>query len=120
MNKKICSNALLCLTSFLFLLLILLFVDAGISIYQLNNTTVDTSNDILPCGSILGIITANFAIWGGCLLFGFAISSVGFFSSLINTKIATNPLLAKISTVYLYVFSAVLILIVISSIIIII
>ena len=64
---------LLCLILLSFLLLLLLFVDAGISIYQINNTEPDFSNDTLPGASIIGLTVAALATWGGFLIFGFII-----------------------------------------------
>ena len=79
MNKKLWSIVLLCLILLSFLVLILLFVDAGMSIYKINNTETDFSNDTLPGASIIGLTVAALATWGGFLIFGFIISAVGFF-----------------------------------------
>jgi len=92
-----------------FLLLLVLFVGTGISIYQINNSSLDYSNDMLPGASVLGFFFVTFSLWVGFLFIGFIIASIGFFSSLINAKIATKPLVAKVSSVFLYVYSVVLV-----------
>ncbi len=110
--KKICSVTLLCLTIVSFLLLVLLLVDTGISVYQLENMEIDSSNDTFPLESVVGLTVSAFAIWGGCLFFGLVFVSIGFFSSLINKKIAANQLISRVSTAFLYVNSVSLLLVI--------
>lgn len=112
MNKKVWSIILLCLTVISFLLTVVIFVNMGISIYELENSEIDSSNDMLPGASIIGMVFATFAIWGGFVIFGGIIASIGFFSSLINTKISPNPIINRISKVFLYFYSVILILII--------
>ncbi len=112
MNKKVWSIILLCLTVISFLLTVVIFVNMGISIYELENSEIDSSNDMLPGASIIGMVFVAFAIWGGFVIFGGIIASIGFFSSLINTKISPNPIINRISKVFLYFYSVILILII--------
>ena len=112
MNKKAWSVILLCLTAISFLLTVVIFVNTGISIFELENTRVDSSNDMLPGASIVGAAFAIIGIWGGFVLLGGFVASIGFLSSLINTKIASNPIIKRISVVTLYAYSVILILLI--------
>lgn len=108
MNKKSLSIMLLCLITICFILTIMLCVDTGISAYELKNTEIDTMNDKLPGGSIIGMMVASFAIWGGFLFLEVFLATVGFVSSAINKKIAPNSAVKTISTVFLYLYSVIL------------
>ncbi len=109
MNKKVRSIILTCLILLSFLLLIWISIDTGISIYRIKNTPIDSSNDTLPGASIIGFVISNLAIWVGWIFYSFFIASIGFLSSLINIKIAQNPLIVKMSNVFLYIFFVVII-----------
>ena len=112
MNKKVWSVVLLCFIAISFLLTVVLFVNTGISLYELANMKPDQSNDPLPGGSVLGAAFAALSIWIGFVSLGGLAASVGFVSSIINTKIASNPVINRISLVSLYVNSVILILLI--------
>ncbi len=54
--------------------------------YKLKNIGGDTRSESMPGRNVIG----NFSVYGGFVFFGFIISAVGFFSSLINIKISQN------------------------------
>ncbi len=111
MNKKVLSTILLCLILLSFIFTIVIFVNTGISLYQLKNTEIDTSNDILPGASVIGVAFAFIGLWGGFILISGITSSIGFVCSLVNTKITQNMIIHRISKAFLYFYSVVLILI---------
>ena len=111
MNKKVWSIILLCLILLSFIFTIVIFVNTGISLYQLKNTEIDTSNDILPGASVIGVAFAFIGLWGGFILISGITSSIGFVCSLVNTKITQNMIIHRISKAFLYFYSVVLILI---------
>ncbi len=111
MSKKAVSIILLCIALISFILMLILFVNTGISIYELNNAEIDSSREQLPLVSPLAVAFASISMWIGFIVFGGAISSVGGVCSLINIKIAENKLINRISKVFLYIYASVLVLI---------
>ena len=111
MNKRVWSIILLCLIFVLFIFTVTVFVNTGISLYQLKSTEIDTSNDKLPLSSILGTVFTSIGLSTGFVFIGGIISSLGFLCSLINTKIAQSMIINRISKVSLRFYSVVLILI---------
>ena len=109
MNKKAWSIILLCLSIVLFISTIAMLVNTGISLYQLNNSKIDTSNDELPGASIVGIAFASIGLWIGFIFIGGMVSSIGFLCSLINTKMAENMIINLISKAFLFFYSVVFI-----------
>lgn len=110
MNKRVWSMILLCLIFVSFVLAVVLFVNTGISLYQLENTEIDTSNDKLPGASIIGVAFGSIGLWFGLIFMGGIISSIGFLCSLVNTKITQNMIINRISKVFLYFYAVLLIL----------
>ena len=111
MNKRVWSIILLCLIIVLFIFTVVVFVNTGISLYQLENAEIDTSNDELPGASIIGVVFTSIALWIGFIFIAGMVSSIGFLCSLVNTKIAQNIIINRISKAFLYVYSVILILI---------
>jgi len=111
MNKRVWSIILLCLIIVLFIFTVVLFVNMGISLHQFENAKIDTSSDKLPGASIIGVVFTSITLWIGFVFVGGMVSSVGFIFSLINTKIAQNMIINRISKAFLYTYSVVLILI---------
>ena len=111
MNKKVLSIILLCLTLLSFIFALAIFIDTGISLNRLENTEIDTSKDILPGVSIIGVIIASSVIWLELFLFGGIASSIGFACSLVNAKISQNIIIRRISKAFLCFYSVVLVLI---------
>ncbi len=111
MNKNTYSMILLCMIAVSFLLTVIMFVNTGIAVYKLETIELDQSNDRLPLASLLGAAFTALAVWGGFIFIEGAISSVGFFCALINTKIAQNIIIQRISKAFLCFYSAILILI---------
>ena len=109
MNKKVWSIILLCLSIVLFISTIAMLVNTGISLYQLDNSKIDTPNDELPGASIVGIAFASIELWIGFIFVGGMVSSIGFLCSLINIKIAENMIINRISKAFLFFYSVVLI-----------
>ncbi len=108
MNKTILSRLLLCVIFVSFCLTLILCIDTGIFLYQMNHYESDTPNS-LPGASIIGVLVSSLVVGGGFLFLEFIIASVGFFSALINRKIASNAVVNRISTVFLSVYSVILI-----------
>ena len=106
MNKKIWSIILLCVTIALFIFTAVILYN---TFYELNNA-IDTS-EVSGVSAIIGAAVASVAFLIGFVFLGGGVSSVGFICSLINTKIAENTVIKRISKVFLCFFSAVLILI---------
>ncbi len=111
MNKRVWSIILLCLIFVLFIFTVTVFVNTGISLYQLESAEIDTSNDKLPGASVIGAAFASVGLSTGFVFVGGIISSIGFVCSLINTKIAQSMIINRISKISLYFYSVVLILI---------
>jgi hypothetical protein len=109
MNKKAWSILLLCLSIVLFISTIAMLVNTVISLYKLDNSKIDTSNDALPGASIVGIAFASIGLWIGFIFIGGMVSSIGFLCSLINTKIAENMIINLISKAFLFFYSVVFI-----------
>ena len=112
MNKKVWSVILLCFIAVSFLLTVVIFVNTGLSLYKLANMKVDSSNDPLPGASVLGVALTSLSIWIGLFSLGGFAASVGFVSSIIDTKIAPDPIIKRISLVSLCVNSGILILLI--------
>ena len=112
MNKKNWSYILLCLIAISFLLMIILCVNTGMTLYGLENNKIDSSNEVLPGASIIGLAMTWSAVWAGFLFFGFGASSLGFISSLACRKISTKSWVKKISSGFLFFYSVVLIIII--------
>ena len=110
MNKRVWSMILLCLIFVSFVFAVVLFVNTGISLYQLENAEIDTSNDKLPGASIIGVAFASIGLWLGLIFVSGIISSIGFVCSLVNTKITQNIIINRISKVFLYFYAVLLIL----------
>ena len=100
MNKRVWSMIFLCLIIAAFISTIVVFVNTGISLYQVKNTEIDTSNDMLPGTSIIGVVFATIGLWIGFIFIGGIISSIGFLCSLINFKIAEDMIIKRISKAF--------------------
>ena len=111
MNKRVCSIILLCLIIISFIFTVGVFVNTGISIYQLDNSEIDISNDKLPGASILGVAFVYVSLLLGLVIAGGIGSSIGFLCSLINVKISQNMIISRISKVFLCFYSIVLLLV---------
>ena len=111
MNKKVLSTILLCLVLLSFIFTIVIFVNTGISLYQLENSEIDTTNDKLPGASVIAVAFAYIGLWIGSILTSGITSSIGFMCSLVNTKITQNMIIHRISKAFLYFYSVVLVLI---------
>ncbi len=109
MDKKAGSIILLCVIIVSFIFTAVILVNTGISFYEFDNATIDTSNDKLPGASIVGAVVTSIALWIGFIFLGGGCASVGFICSLVNTKIAENTVIGRISKAFLYFYSAVLI-----------
>ena len=110
MKKKIWSIVLLCLILTVFLLVVDIGI-SGVSIVQSENTEIDTSNDNFPLSSLVAGTLSFFLNYALVFIIGM-ISAFGFFCSRINMKIAQNAIIRRISTAFLYVYSVVLIVVV--------
>ena len=108
MNKNRLSAALLCVCIICIVLSVSLCIDTGIALNKIKTSEVDASNDSLPLSSVLEGLIASLSVWGGFLIFEFMIASAGFFSSLLNLKLASSPAVKKFSYVSLGVFSVLL------------
>lgn len=108
MNRNRLSAALLCVCIICIVLSVSLCIDTGIAFHKIKTAEVDASNDSLPLSSVLEGLIASLSVWGGFLIFEFMIASAGFFSSLLNLKLASSPAVKKISYVSLGVFSVLL------------
>lgn len=106
MNKKIWSIILLCVTIALFIFTVVILYN---TFYELNNA-IDTS-EVSGVSAIIGVAVISLGLLIGFVFLGGGVSSVGFICSLINTKIAENTVIKRISKAFLCFFSAVLILI---------
>ena len=111
MNKRVWAMILLCLIFVAFISTIVVFVNTGISLYQVKNTEIDTSNDMLPGASIIGAVFATIGLWIGFIFIGGIISSIGFLCSLINFKISEDMIIKRISKVFSYFYLVILTLI---------
>lgn len=108
MNRNRLSAALLCVCVICIVLSVSLCIDTGIALNNIKTAEVDASNDSLPLSSVLERLIASLSVWGGFLIFEFMIAAAGFFSSLLNLKLASSPAVKKISYVTLGVFSVLL------------
>ena len=108
MNKRVWSMILLCLILVAFISTIVVFVNTGISLYQVENTEIDTSNDMLPGASIIGVVVATIGLWIGFIFIGGIISSIGFLCSLINFKISEDMIIKRISKAFTYFYLVIL------------
>ena len=108
MNKRVWSMILLCLIFVAFISTIVVFVNTGISLYQVKNTEIDTSNDMLPGASIIGVVFATIGLWIGFIFIGGIISSIGFLCSLINFKISEDMIIKRISKAFSYFYLVIL------------
>ncbi len=111
MNKKVWSIILLCLILLSFVFTIISFVHTGISLYQLENTEVDTSSEIYPGTTAIGIALVFTGLFIAFISINGITSLIGFVCSLVNVKISQNTIIRKISKVSLWFYSALLILI---------
>ena len=111
MNKRVWSMILLCLIFAAFISTIVVFVNTGISLYQVKNTEIDTSNDMLSGASIIGAVFATIGLWIGFIFIGSIISSIGFLCSLINFKISEDMIIKRISKAFSYFYLVILTLI---------
>lgn len=109
MNKKIWSYILLGLIAISFLLTVLLFVGTGVTVYELDHVKESSEGAKDPI-VFLGAAFTVLGVWGGFVLLGGSVASVGFISSLANIKISSNTAIRRISFAALYLFSAVVIL----------
>ena len=108
MKKNAWSIVLLCLILIAFLLVVDIGISVGVSIVQSENTEIDTSNDNFPLSSLVAGTLSFFLNYALVFIIGM-ISAFGFFCSRINMKIAQNAIIRRISTVFLYVYSVLLI-----------
>ena len=108
MNKRVWSMILLCLIFVAFISTIVVFVNTGISLYQVKNTEIDTSNDMLPGASIIGVVFATIGLWIGFIFIGSIISSIGVLCSLINFKISEDMIIKRISKAFSYFYLVIL------------
>ena len=108
MNKRVWSMILLCLIFVAFISTIVVFVNTGISLYQVKNTEIDTSNDMLPGASSIGAVFATIVLWIGFIFIGGIISSIGFLCSLINFKISEDMIIKRISKAFSYFYLVIL------------
>ena len=106
MNKKAWSVILLCACA---ILAVALFINVGVSVYQLETFEVDDSNDMLPGASLVGAFIVVTSIWSWIILTGGIISAIGFFCSMINIKIAENMAVLKASKGFLYFYFTMLV-----------
>lgn len=111
MNKRLWSIILLCLITALFIFTVIVFVNTGISLYRLENAEIDSSNDILPGASIIGVAFTSITLWIGFIVIVGMVSSIGILCSLANTRIAQNTIINRISKAFLYFYSVLLVLI---------
>ena len=108
MRKKVFSIFLLCILFILLIPLIRLFVTLGVTLFQAENMEIDTTKENLPGASILVLLYTAFALLFGSIFVGGTTSSIGFFCSLINIKIAPNNVIRRISKAFLVFYSIVL------------
>ena len=112
MTKKTWSMILLCASAVIFLLVVALCIYMATTLFALKNSPVDTSAGSFPGASVLAVILAELSVWGGFLLFGFALSSTGWIFSLINIKIAESKTIKAVSIGFTCFYSAVMLLVV--------
>lgn len=105
MNKNAWSRVLLCITVIFFVLIMLISVETGISLYELQNIEASSKNDIIDSAF------AAFLIWTGFIIYGGAFAFSGALCSLMSNKIATNPIIKRITRYFLFLYSAILLLI---------
>ena len=98
MNKKNWSIILLCLIILCFVLTVGAFVYTGFTLHSID------LNAESP-GKVLAELFATAFIWLGALIVSGGLCAVGFICSLINVKIAQNPVIRKTSKVFLGVHS---------------
>lgn len=111
MNKKVLSRVLLGLIVISFIALAVIFVNTGISLLQVENTPIDTSNDKFPCASIIGASVVYVGLWIGFVITSGITSSIGLVCSFVNVKITRNSIIHRISKAFLYFYFVVLLLI---------
>ena len=112
MTKKTWSRILLCASAVILLLVLVLCVCAANTLCALKNAPIDASAGNFPGASVLAVILAELSVWGGLLLFGFALSSTGWIFSLINIKIAESKKIKAVSIGFTCFYSAVMLLVV--------
>ncbi len=121
MNKKVCSIILLCLIFILFIFTIVISINSGVSLYRFKNVDIERLNDKLPPSAFTFVgIFATFGLWIGFVFIVGTASVVGFLCSLINIKIAQNIIIRRMSKVFVYLYSAIFILLFMSVLVIII
>ena len=106
MNKNTKSIILLCITVIFFALIMVISVDAGISLYELQNKEVSSKDDMINSSFTALLVCTGFILYGGVFAF------LGIVCSLISNKIATNPIIKRITGCFLFIHSAVLLLVV--------
>ena len=111
MNKKVLSKILLCFIFLTLISMVVIFINTGISLYQLENTEIDTSNDIFPGASVIGAVFSSIGLWLGFVIISGITSSIGLVCSFVNEKITRNSIIHRISKAFLYFYFVVLLLI---------
>ena len=111
MNKKVLSKILLCFIFLTLISMVVIFINTGISLYQLENTEIDTSNDIFPGASVIGAVFSSIGLWLGFVIISGITSSIGLVCSFVNVKITRNSIIHRISKAFLYFYFVVLLLI---------
>ena len=111
MKKNTWSIVLLCCILLASLLVVDISISVGISLYRSENAEIDTSSDALPLASLVSG-TVSFLLDYALVFIVGMISAFGFFCSRISMKITQSAIIRRISTAFLYVYSVVLILVV--------
>jgi len=115
MSKKVWSYILLCLIAISFFMMIALCVNVGMALYGLENNKFDSSNEVIPGAVLFDISMNRVAACIFFLFFGFGISLLGFISSIACRIISTKLWIKRISSVFLFFYSVVLIIIICRS-----
>jgi hypothetical protein len=77
---------------------------------------VDSSEETLPGGALIGAIVGSAAAWLGFLVAEFALACVGFFAALVNIRIAPFPGIRAVSKAFLILYFVVIALVVLGPI----
>lgn len=108
MKDKGTSIISLCLSILAVIVAVCVSISSLVSINDLEN--IDASKENLPGASVLVVAFGTLALWlGTSLICGF-VSSVGFIASLIGVKTAENRTVKRLSKVFLYANSVILLL----------
>ena len=110
MKKKVLSIILTVVIIINCILTVILGAACVVAICSPQIEEVDSSGDLLPGASVIGVLLAYFAIVLGLMILEFMIASVGFLASVVNFKIAPHPILQKASLIAAYFFGAIIVL----------